>query len=245
MAKANPAIKELRLAMTASGSSSLDSSTTSYSSNSVAMITWLRNYYFLFYFWTFKLLLHYTLQKPFEWKGFLECPQKEKVQYCYCYSLLPTIIVAFEEVTIDLATVSLQAEYSCAIAADEPDWLIERWSLTHTLPWVPLLPLLLTPPHSFPLLPSDLPIASMASVPRQLGSQTRAILELAEYGLGGCLLPVRVDANQDPCPRSAAVFIFKYEGGSIGHSVRKASRNNYPFFRNKKVNNPFLHVEKG
>ena len=41
----------------------------------------------------------------------------------------------------------------------------------------------------------------MASVPRQLGSQTGAILELAEYGLGGCLLPVRVvSAKKDSHP---------------------------------------------
>ena len=64
--------------------------------------------------------------------------------------------------------------------------------------------------------------ATMASVPRQLGSQTGAILELAEYGLGGCLLPVRVvSAKKDSHP---AVFIFKNEGGPIRHKVRKASK---------------------
>ena len=66
----------------------------------------------------------------------------------------------------------------------------------------------------------------MASVPRQLGSQTRAILELAEYGLGGCLLPGRrrslIFDEDDEATTAVAVFSFKYEVGPKGNKVRKA-----------------------
>ena len=66
----------------------------------------------------------------------------------------------------------------------------------------------------------------MASVPRQLGSQTRAILELAEYGLGGCLLPGRrrilIFDEDDEATTAVAVFSFKYEGGPEGNKARKA-----------------------